>query len=342
LFGDVYIVKEPNQIKHVENLGIFNPNEDNIYHLKKDINFDEDHEYFKAADIVSSFGQELSQQLMNGETVSSRDLMIAMLNNGVFHSLDNKLARALSLHDVPVRIGYSMKNGEFAKTVTDGEASVIYINPNELSQVSKGYAGVTIMHELVHAITVDIIDHPKTQADFEFVNANKSVFDKITSNIKHLDVYSRDVVDGLYALSNEKEFAACFASDPIVRAQICGLAEKIDRLNKKSGILSQLKKIVNLITKAFSKRAIFKDDSLVREVSEYEQILKNYLVGAPVIERGNTSKSKLKQVYTKADKAILNHEDFIESMKMLEKMSELQKNYLSRGDVQSVNINDVE
>lgn len=337
-----YLVRNSNQIKHVENLGTFNPNEDNIYHLKKDINFDEDHEYFKAADIVSSFGQELSQQLMNGETVSSRDLMTSMLNNGVFHSLDGKLARALSLHDVPVRIGYSMKNGEFAKTVTDGEASVIYINPNELSQVSKGYAGVTIMHELVHAITVDIIDHPKTQADFEFVKANKSVFDKITSNIKHLDVYSRDVVDGLYALSNEKEFAACFASDPIVRAQICGLAEKIDRLNKKSGILSQLKKIVNLITKAFSKRAIFKDDSLVREVSEYEQILKDYLVGAPVIERGNTSKSKLKQVYAKADKAILNHEDFIESMKMLEKMSELQKNYLTRGDVQSVNINDVE
>ena len=214
----VWIAHSPNQIKHVKNLGTWNPKTNNIYHLKKDISFDEDHEYFKAADIVSFFGQELSQQLMNGETVSSRDLTRAMLNNGVFHSLDNKLARALSLHDVPVRMGYSMKNGEFAKTVTDGEASVIYINPNELSQVSKGYAGVTIMHELVHAITVDIIDHPKTQADFEFVKANKSVFDKITSNIKHLDVYSRDVVDGLYALSNEKEFAACFASDPIVRA----------------------------------------------------------------------------------------------------------------------------
>ena len=80
----------------------------------------------------------------------------------------------------------------------------------------------------------------------------------------------------------------------------------------------------------------------MKEVSEYEQILKDYLTGAPVIERGNTSKSKLKQVYAKADKAILNHEDFIESMKMLEKMSELQKNYLTRGDVQSVNINDVE
>ena len=337
-----FAVLEPNQIKHVANLGTWNPNDNNIYHLKKDISFNEDREYFNNADMISSFGQELSQKLMNGETVSSRDLMRSMLSNGIFHSVDNKLAKALSLHDVPVRIGYSMKNGEFAKTITDGSASVIFINPNELNQVSKGYAGVTIMHELIHAVTVDIIDHPKTQADFEFVKANKSVFDKITSNIKYLDVYSRDVVDGLYALSNEKEFAACFASDPVVRAQICGLAEKIDRLNKKSNILLQLKKIVNLIVKAFSKRAVLNENSLVREVSEYEQTLKDYLIGATTIQRGNTSKSILKQVYAKADKALLNHEDFIESMKMLERMSELQKNYLSRGSVQAVNINDVE
>jgi hypothetical protein len=213
-----YVATNPNQIKHVENLGTWKPEDNNIYNLQRDVSFDEDSEYFKPSDIVSSFGQELSQKLMNGETVSSRDLMRAMLSSGVFHSVDNKLAKALSLHDVPVRIGYSMKNGELAKTVTDGPASVIFINPNELNQVSKGYVGVTLMHELVHAVTVDIINHPKTQADFEFVNANKSVFDKITSNIKHLDVYSRDVVDGMYALTNEKEFAACFASDPVVRA----------------------------------------------------------------------------------------------------------------------------
>lgn len=337
-----FAVLESNQIKHVENLGTWNPNTNNIYHLKKDISFDEDKEYFNAADIVSSFGQYLSQKLMNGETVSSRDLMQQMIINGVFHSADNKLARALSLHDVPVRIGYSMKNGELAKTVTDGEASVIFINPNELNQVSKGYVGTTIMHELVHAITVDIIDHPKTQADFEFVKANRDIFNKIAKSIPHLEVHSRNVIDGMYALTNEKEFAACFASDPIIRAQICGLAEKIDRLNRKSNILSHLKKLVNLITKAFSKRVIFEENSLVQDVNEYEKILTDYLIGAPTIEKGNVSKSKLKKVYAEANKEILNHEDFIESMKMLEKMSELQKNYIRRDNIQAVNINDVE
>lgn len=212
-----YLVRKPNQIKHVENLGTFNPNDNNIYHLKKDVSYDEDSEYFKTADIIQSFGQNLAQKLMNGETVSSSDIMTEMLANGVFHSIDRDLARVLSLHDVPVRFGYDMKNGEFAKTVTDGPASVIFINPEELNQVSKGYAGVTMMHELVHAITVDIINHPKTQADFAFVEANKNLFNSICKNIKHLDVHSRNVADGMYALANEKEFAACFASDRLVR-----------------------------------------------------------------------------------------------------------------------------
>jgi len=109
--SEAFIIPNPNQIKHVENLGTWNPEDNNIYHLKRDVSFNEDSEYFKPSDIVSSFGQELSQKLMNGETVSSRDLMRAMLSSGVFHSVDNKLAKALSLHDVPVRIGYSMKNG---------------------------------------------------------------------------------------------------------------------------------------------------------------------------------------------------------------------------------------
>lgn len=337
-----WVVKKPNQIKSIANLGEFNPDTDNIYYLKKDVSFDEDREYFKAADIISSFGQELSQQLMNGETVSSRDLMRAMLSSGVFHSIDNKLARALSLHDVPVRIGYAMKNGELAKTVTDGPASVIFINPNELNQVSKGYVGVTLMHELVHAVTVDIINHPKTQADFEFVKVNHDVFNKIIKHIKHLDVHSKNVVDGMYALTNEKEFAACFASDPVVRAQICGLAEKIDRLNRKSNVLSALKHLVNTIVKAFGRRAVFNEKSLMSDINDYEETLTNYLIGAPIIERGNTDNSELKQVYAKADKGILSHEDFIESMKMLEKMQEVEKNYLATSGVQVHKIEEVQ
>ena len=338
----IWIVHSPNQVKHVRNIGTWNPKTDNIYHLKKDMSYNEDSEYFKPADIIQSFGQDLAQKLMNGETVSSSDIMTEMLANGVFHSIDRDLARVLSLHDVPVRFGYDMKNGEFAKTVTDGPASVIFINPEELNQVSKGYAGVTMMHELVHAVTVDIINHPKTQADFAFVEANKNLFNSICKNIKHLDVHSRNVADGMYALSSEKEFAACFASDRLVRDQIFGIAEKIDRINHNNNFTSRVKKIVNLLSKAFLRRAIFKENSLLKDVEQYQKILTNYLLDASIIERGNVKGSKLNKVYAQADKKILNHEDFIDSMKALEKMAEVEQNYIRRGNVQVSQFEEVE
>ena len=263
---DEFVVFDSNQIKHVENLGTFNPNDPNIYHLKREVSTDEDTEYFNQTDIVDSFGQDLSQQLMNGETVSSKSLMQSMLSRGIFHSVDRSLARALSMHDIPVRVGYDMKNGELAKIMTDGKGSVIFINPEELSQLSRGYAGTTLMHEIVHAITVDIINNPVTEEDRSFVEANHRMWQQICKKIKHLDVYSRDVADGLYALSSEKEFAAVFASDPSVRQQIYELCEKIDRSEHGNRFVRFIKKLVNRLVKAFHKKAVFDESSLKSDV----------------------------------------------------------------------------
>jgi len=77
------------------------------------------------------------------------------------------------------------------------------------------------------------------------------------------------------------------------------------------------------------------------DIADYEKTLTDYLIGAPTIERGNTDNSKLKQVYANTSKSILNHEDFIESMKMLEKMQEVEKNYLATSGVQVHRIEEV-
>jgi hypothetical protein len=60
--------------------------------------------------------------------------------------------------------------------MTNGKGSVIFINPEELSQVSRGYAGTALMHEIVHAITVDIINNPVTEEDKAFVESNRRVW----------------------------------------------------------------------------------------------------------------------------------------------------------------------
>ena len=324
-----YVAWHPNNIKSVQNLGTFNPDNANVYHLKRDVLVDEDVEYFHQTSLVDSFGQSLSERLIAGETVSSSELMNYMLLGGIFSSMDKPLAEALSSHDIPVRIGREMKDGELAKVVTENGGSVIFINQNELQLVSRGYAGISIEHEIVHALTVDIINNPTTEEDFSFVEANRKALRLITKNIKHLDVHSRNVVDGMYALTNEKEFAACFASDPNVRAQIYQLAEKIDRIHRNRNIVSYLKSLVNKIVKAFGKKAVFNEKSAVSQIQEYENRLTDFLMNRPQIVEGNISPtSRLRAVYNKIDRSVLNHEQFIEEMKMLERMQSAEKNSL--------------
>jgi len=127
-----WVVKNPNQIKSIANLGEFNPSKNNIYHsIIENINVD-DANFVSSTNIADSFGQNLAAKLLNGETVSSRDLMTAMLSNGIFHKTNTDLANVLSKHDIPVRIGQIMGIGELAETITDNGGSVILINPNEL------------------------------------------------------------------------------------------------------------------------------------------------------------------------------------------------------------------
>lgn len=326
IISTTYAVDRSVQIKHVENLGTWNPSDPNIYHLKRDIASDEDTEYFTPTNAVDAFGQELAQSLLNGDTVSSSQLMRSMLSRGIFHSIDKPLASALSAHDIPVRVGYDMHNGELAKIVTEGKGSVIFINPNELSQISRGYAGTVLMHEIVHALTVDIINNPKTQAEKDFVELNRRTWQSLCNKFKHLDVYSRDVVDGMYALTDEKEFAACFASDPHVRQQIYELAEKFDRVHGGNKFISRLKKLVSRLVKALTGKAVFNKETLSKDVHEYEESLTKFLLNQPQIVEGNISeRSVLRKVYANSNKSVLSHENFIESMKTLEKMQQLEK-----------------
>ena len=329
----IWITHSPTQIKHVANLGTWNPSNPNIYYLKN-LNVQsiqqEDISYFTQTSLIDSFGQELSGKLMNGDTVSSRDLMNYMINNAIYHSSNVELARALARHDVPVRVGYTMRNGELAKTVTENGGSVIYINPNELSQVSRGYAGTTLIHELVHAITVDIIDNPKTEEDKAFVESNRVMYRRLSKDIKHLAIHAMNAQTAMYAFENEKEFAAVFASDPRARQFIYEYAERLDRINNGNKFTKALKNLVNRIIKAFGKRAIFNtQQNLSEELKEYENTLFSFLKDASIIERGNIpSKSRLHAVYNQIDQRVQNHEDFIENMKDLERMGNMQKNYL--------------
>lgn len=325
-----WVVKNPNQIKSIANLGEFNPSKNNIYHsIIENINVD-DANFVSSTNIADSFGQNLAAKLLNGETVSSRDLMTAMLSNGIFHKTNTDLANVLSKHDIPVRIGQIMGIGELAETITDNGGSVILINPNELQQISRGYFGTTMMHEIIHAITVDIIDNPKTAEDKAFVEQNRKVFNRMSNLFGKDSAIKFDVLSGMHCLDNEKEFAAYFASDPDIRHAIFEMADAIDRTNNTS-LFERLKRLVNKLSIAIANRAIF-DPNNSEQLHIYQKTIEDYLYNRQSIIKGNIpSKSYLNSVYHQQDLGVQNHERFLDSMKRLEQMNIAQKNFVMLG-----------
>jgi hypothetical protein len=141
-----------------------------------------------------------------------------MINNDVFNGHNRILAEILQRHNIPMKIDNSLGIGTLAETATDNKGNaVILINGNLLSGVSKSFLGTTILHETIHAVTVNAIDNPQTKEQKSFVKANKNIFKTLKKAFKGREYLFNNIEYGLYALTNEKEFAAEFMTDESVR-----------------------------------------------------------------------------------------------------------------------------
>jgi hypothetical protein len=87
--GYEYAVLNPTQAKHVENLGTFNPNDPNVYHAKITKNIDALNaelgllNQFSTSSGSSVFGADSFSKLVQGEAVSSSDVLRSILNSKI-------------------------------------------------------------------------------------------------------------------------------------------------------------------------------------------------------------------------------------------------------------------
>ena len=135
----VLVAYAPNQIKsaignvEIEQPGTgFSTTEDNIYELEsKSVAFLNAESQISASTFDSVFDPEISAKLLDGDIVSSRDLIQSMLNNGAFDKSVESLAVILQKHNIAVKIDKSLGIGTIAETATgkNGE-SVVLINPS--------------------------------------------------------------------------------------------------------------------------------------------------------------------------------------------------------------------
>ena len=224
---------------------------------------------FKKASAIQLFGA----QFASGQAVSSKDLISRLLDQQTLSNSNVALAEILSRHDIPVKLE-SLPSGKLMATRTYEDGSVvILVNPNHSDRVSNKRLSDSLLHEVIHAITVQAINNPKTEEEHRFARANREMF-RTFDKLFPAEIFSRNDMDtGYYILKNEKEFAAVFATDQNARNRL--FAKAIAEDKKHNGRLSRIiKRFINAFTRVLVNKNIFKDikqDQLLA----YEKTAKN-------------------------------------------------------------------
>jgi len=129
------VVGNPNQIKHVENLGTWNPEDPNIY--KAEVNFSQSitdtaqqvglPQQLSKVDNKKFFGNSHSE-LESGNQQSSMNVLKHLIESKQVPLINSILADVLSRHDVPILFGEN-EFGTPAEIVERNGGFVIIIDP---------------------------------------------------------------------------------------------------------------------------------------------------------------------------------------------------------------------
>ena len=329
-YGEI-VVSDPNQIKSATgNNGNFSTEDNNVNRMAvMSSAFYDIETLFDVARLPNIVSAETAAKLLDGKTVSSQELVRELVTNGVFNDTNVKLAQLLLKHDIPVKLDNSIGHGTIAETVTtQSGGSIVLINQDVIQDVSKNYAGISILHELVHALTVDAINNPNTEAKSKFARANNKVFEMLRSAIKGHEQILNSTEYGLYALVNEKEFAAVYITDPQARAQINALARQLD-VDRNGKFIEAIKRFINAVYGLFAGKALL--HTAQSELSDYKRLFDEYLKNQDGVKKGGLSKQELETLSKKITVSTDVREQEIEARKELEQfMNTLEYNKLIR------------
>lgn len=318
IISTTYATEKSAQIKHVENLGTFNPEDANIYNAKITKNIEELNKQFGLLDQFSTssgesvFGKEGFQKLVQGEAISSSNVLQFTLNTKILSPSNRTFAEIVQHHDVPIRLGeleddtiasiYYNENGEMFVT----------INSNLIGRVSNRLFADSILHEVIHAVTIKAIDNPSTEVEFKFARQNKKVFDIFSKALPESE-YDRSRVDeGFYILYDEKEFAAVFASDPNARSFIYDAADLLD--GQKLGTFKRiLARFVNSFVNLFTDKIAINTNRA--QLDKYKKDLTKQLQNAPHIIEGNIkTKDVFDAIYNNTSSVTLRNDHIYKTM----------------------------
>lgn len=258
-----YVVKQPEQIRSIVSNN-FSSDSGNIYGNKiiKKLQDRTQEPNFNSTEIVENkiklFLAINNPQDIIGEIWDTLKAGSVINSSVILNQIEQKydlqgdkkiLVDILSKHDIPVKFG-KLPYGNVAETITTEDGSIIILDESQLRGLSTYYVTTTILHEIIHAVTVNALNNPKTPEEVKFAQAIGSLMQK---SQKMFSKYRRlDADDVAYALSNEKEFAAMFITDESIRQEVLSL------LNKDKSFLSKVKSFINSLTNVLINKRLFK------------------------------------------------------------------------------------
>lgn len=271
--------------------GELDQNGEPIISYKNTKRADTDVSYLDEVNVESIVSKNDSlEKLKNGEIVSSSDIISTVLDKKYMSYHNRLLASILKAHDIPVKIGQTNDGTIMECIIGQNGERIIVINENCMNNISNRLFSDTILHEVIHAVTADALDNPKTKEDIQFKKDTQKLFDTF-SKLFPEDLYPRTTQSSnYYMLTDIHEFAAVFATD--IEARMTLMSKAIQAQKKSSNkYIEHIKSFINSLTNLLVNRKIF--STIEEQIEYYQNKLNNYLIGS--IERPIV-KGNLKQI----------------------------------------------
>lgn len=303
IISNTYGVRNSNQIKHVENLGTFNPNDPNMYHVSSEPN---SQEYKQQSVVLDEFFGDSINTLQNGGSVSTQNLIQHLLVTGTFAEFNTPLAEILQHHDIQVIFNKLESGKPMAATEYESGKIIIEVDPEQLIYYSQEQAAEYLLHEVVHGVSIHALNNPTTVEEKAFSEATNAVYDTFNKLMPE-SLWSRDSLEsGAYILSDKYEFAAVFTTDDNSRRLLYEVAIKEDKANNNKVFL-RLKRFINALSRLLVNKNVFKNVKS-DQLKLYEKQINKYLVNRKAIKSDDNVVEYFKKVVAAQKQYYMNNQ----------------------------------
>lgn len=251
----------------------------------------------QSVDMETFFGGSITE-LNSGNAASSSTILSNLIETKQVPAINSILANVLSKHDVPVILG-SNAFGKPMEILQKDSGSVIVVDSAQIRNLRTSEASNMLLHEIVHALTTDALDSPKTAKEQLLAEATRSMFTFFNKELPESEYSRFDNIMGAYILSDVHEFAAEFATNRDSRQLLYRAAVEAD-VKRNGKALLKIKKFINSLSNFLLDKKVFKLNQ--DEFNKYKNLLDNFLLHRAVINKGNiTDKDMLAAVYGNYD-----------------------------------------